>query len=53
MAITMVFGIAFATFIILFLIPSVILTLEDLKKRDIEHLNSRFSIFYGYELLIK
>ena len=32
MAITMVFGIAFATFIILFLIPSVILTLEDLKK---------------------
>jgi multidrug efflux pump subunit AcrB len=32
MAITMVFGIAFATFIILFLIPSVILILEDLKK---------------------
>ena len=32
MAITMVFGIAFATFIILFLIPSLILSLEDLKK---------------------
>ncbi len=32
MAITMVFGIAFATLIILFIIPSLILSLEDLKK---------------------